>query len=241
MFKKINSKIQDYVLDSANEKAKSIIQDAEREAENIIQNAKNKANKIVTESELMKQIQIRAEEIREKVSESCDKMRSDAKTDAENIKKEILEKAREEYNTLNSNIDKYCLFNFGRTQQIRSTHWIVGKDCKYSVLRKDGKLIADFIYDEIDGILFGDYEFISVWINGKAGLIDLDGNVIIPPKYENPIFIKNNTAIVKQNNKYGIIDIKDNILIPIIYDNVEILSPNQAKVVLEDREDIIKF
>lgn len=59
--------------------------------------------------------------------------------------------------------------------------------------------------------------------NGKYGLINIDGKIVVEPKYEeiSSLGYKEKEVLVKENNKYGIIDEKGNQKIKNIYDSIE--------------------
>jgi hypothetical protein len=89
----------------------------------------------------------------------------------------------------------------------------------------DGKEIAPPIYESAlsfakNGIMLT----APVTLNGKAGIIDTNGNIVVPFMYE-PDFEDDNNyrldggyANVKLNGKWGVIDEKNNIVLPFVYD-----------------------
>ena len=77
-------------------------------------------------------------------------------------------------------------------------------------------------------------EVIAFRQDGKVGLIDSLGNVLIPPKYERIIedLFKHGRVWAKKDSggKYGLIDISGNEVTPYIYDKVSGFSQGIAKV-----------
>ena len=58
-----------------------------------------------------------------------------------------------------------------------------------------------FIYDGMgESIKFSDYYNVS--INGKSGMIDNNGNIVIPIIYSNVFPFKNDRALCQKNNKW---------------------------------------
>ena len=60
--------------------------------------------------------------------------------------------------------------------------------------------------------------FAAIKINGKYGLIDTKGNIVIAPIYDDTLIFREGLAKVGINGKYGFIDKKGNIVIAPIYD-----------------------
>ena len=87
------------------------------------------------------------------------------------------------------------------------------------------------IYSDIKGL---DTSYIMVKRNGEWGLINTEGTLIIPPKYDNidsfSIDFWGDYFKVKQNNYYGVIDSKGNVLIPVSYNDLKKLDKNYIKV-----------
>lgn len=53
------------------------------------------------------------------------------------------------------------------------------------------------------------------------GLIDLEGNPVLPPMYDEILIFSNGQGfIVEQNHKFGILDKNGNVVVPVVLDNV---------------------
>ena len=80
--------------------------------------------------------------------------------------------------------------------------------------------ISDFIFDHFDR--YSDYpffgggplyyygattDFIAVRLDGEWGIIDKEGNTAVPFRFEEILFIDEETAFAKINGKYGILDV----------------------------------
>lgn len=60
----------------------------------------------------------------------------------------------------------------------------------------------------------------DVYYTYKAGVIDKDGNWIIPPQYDEINEFNNGLAVIQDNGKKGVINVKGEIIIPIEYKNI---------------------
>lgn len=89
-------------------------------------------------------------------------------------------------------------------------------DGAYGVLDVKGKLIADFIYDEIelktnyngqwyDGISYN-YKFVVTKLDGKYGVIDALGKEITAPQYKEITILDSLTIAFQQGGKWGWLD-----------------------------------
>lgn len=89
-------------------------------------------------------------------------------------------------------------------------------DGAYGVMDTEGKLIADFVYDEImlktdydgqwyDGIPYN-YKFVLTKLDGKYGVIDAGGNEITAPQYEEIAILDSLTIAFRVGGKWGWLD-----------------------------------
>lgn len=69
-------------------------------------------------------------------------------------------------------------------------------------------------------------KLIKVKSNGKYGLLDGKGKLILPLEYDDIYIVKNGRALVKNSGKYGLIDIKEGVILPIEYDEVYFSEKN---------------
>jgi len=70
--------------------------------------------------------------------------------------------------------------------------------------------------------------------NGKWGLVDKAGNVVIPSKYDNSPWFWNGMAAVKLDGKWGYIDKNGKEVIPLEYDNTVFFSGGLVAVCIND-------
>lgn len=73
----------------------------------------------------------------------------------------------------------------------------------------------------------------------KLGLIDSNGNIQVPIKYQNIIISKFNTISAKQNNKWGIVSFYGVEVTSFIYDSINWLTDMRAKVYIDGSSQII--
>ncbi|MBQ6991652.1 MAG: WG repeat-containing protein [Clostridia bacterium] len=110
-------------------------------------------------------------------------------------------------------------------QKFNNDFLIGQKNEKYGIFNKNGKLVVDFIYDEIQN--YETIELLTAKLNDKWGCIDKNGNVIINFEFDQPLNFDFNSdgiideyLIVEKNKKYGCIDKNGNILVEFKYDNL---------------------
>ncbi len=110
---------------------------------------------------------------------------------------------------------------YQRIEEFKGKIAIAKKENKYGLIDFNNQIISPFIYDTIWTGRFFDYYVVSQ--NGKYGLIDETGNILLECKYQDisPCYYnEDNRYIVKNNGKYGIIDKRGNVIIPIEYDGI---------------------
>ena len=64
----------------------------------------------------------------------------------------------------------------------------------------------------------------------KIGVIDKNGNVIIPAQYKKMIVLSNNTIMVKKDKYYGILDLRGNFIFPPVFTSIKFVSNNRIRV-----------
>ena len=96
---------------------------------------------------------------------------------------------------------------------------------KTGLVSLDNRILCDFIYDDLsefktNQILYND-KYCIMRLNGKWGIIDICGNLIVDFKFDEPIRIEehNNHKIVKFD-KWGIVDNDWNIFVECKYDKI---------------------
>lgn len=91
---------------------------------------------------------------------------------------------------------------------------------KKEELLKEYNNVSAFITSE--GMLDFEKEVLRYEENGKYGVIDFDGNIILKPEYDTieSLKFKPGKLLIKKDNKYGVIDNKGNIVVDIKYDSI---------------------
>lgn len=106
----------------------------------------------------------------------------------------------------------------------------IGQWTTYRIITKKGKvtfkwLVVDKKEDIKDDIssVYDDVYFINnlgaTVLNDKWGVIDREGNELIPLKYNNIFILSGELVSVNLNGKWGIMNILNKTIVPIIYDN----------------------
>lgn len=105
---------------------------------------------------------------------------------------------------------------------------IVGKQNKYGVLDKTGKLMLDLNYDEIAQTWGND--LLAVKSRGKYGIFSLKTkHVEIPEKYTYAPQFVHDVATIHENGKYGLLGANLKPILPPTYDSI---SPVSKKMIL---------
>ena len=89
---------------------------------------------------------------------------------------------------------------------------------KEGLINTNRKIIIEPIYDEISGYFING--FMRVRNNGKAGIMNENGEIVIPIEYDNVLDYKNGMFTAEKSNKWGIIDTENKIIIPFEYGRI---------------------
>lgn len=117
-------------------------------------------------------------------------------------------------------------------------HFICLNGATYFFFDKKGKLLISHSYDfdqyggmnfEFDSLFSGDA--VKVWKNNKVGLLNSDGDEIIPPKFDNiqdPM--TNKFILVSLNGKTGIYDRSGNKIHEVDLDEIRLVDVNEKVI-----------
>ena len=95
---------------------------------------------------------------------------------------------------------------------------VVSKNGKLALSKIDGSLLTDFEYDNFNGSLSS---YIIATKNKKLGLLNSEGEIVVPCLYEDLRTVFSNQRMsVKRNGKYGFVDENGEEVIPCVYDYV---------------------
>lgn len=110
----------------------------------------------------------------------------------------------------------------------------VNQGKKYGAIDKNGKIVIPIKYESMDhssnNTLYYDTlevkaskfneKCFSVESNGKWGVVDIRGNIIVPFVYDSRVEFNNGYAVVGKNKKYGIIDSTGNLVVPCVHNSI---------------------
>lgn len=113
--------------------------------------------------------------------------------------------------------------------------YVVKKDGKQMLVKKDGTEVLSSGYDEIKSILKNIENGIIFVKNGKYGVMKTSGEVTIPPEYEELKETKSGLFLAKQNGKYGVIDITKATKIESNYTSM--MYDEKADIYIAEKED----
>lgn len=99
--------------------------------------------------------------------------------------------------------------------------------------RSTGKTVLKPIYNLAFAFNNG---LAQVMIDNKWGYIDIEGNIVVPIKYEATSLFTQGLSLVKLNGKYGYVDTTGKEIITIKYDRAAPFSDGAAKVKLNGKE-----
>jgi len=104
------------------------------------------------------------------------------------------------------------------------------------LLNSSGKLLSQTYYDMI---YYASEETIKVFQNQKYGFLDLSGNEIVSPIYDDAISFYEGAAVVKKGGKWGLIDKAGKELAAPIYDEISQIVNNLYKVTINDKQGVM--
>lgn len=142
--------------------------------------------------------------------------------------------------------DRFCVFNnnykpiippvYKSLTQIYGTEFFIAqKDKLFGLINIENQVVIDFKYESLTQFMRSGLYALQ---NGKLGIIDFDGEIIIPFDYEQNNNLTENYSSwdgqyvplpkgvlrIQKDGKVGIIDIKNNIIIPFEYENIKGLN-----------------
>lgn len=100
----------------------------------------------------------------------------------------------------------------------------------FGLITKKGKVLTDFQFR--NGIYFGDDGFASVYSEGKNGVVDSTGKMVVPMKYDDIFNIhqlgdsEKTYFTASKDGKWGLLDSTGKMLIPFEYGSVSIEKEN---------------
>ena len=125
------------------------------------------------------------------------------------------------YGVISNNNEVVIALNYEQVKNIYSNNYfVVQKDGKEILAKKDGTEVVLNGLDEITGILKNEENGIIFVQGEKYGVMNLAGEVILEAKYDDLKEAKSGIFIAEQNGKYGIIDEQGNEKLGFTYQNL---------------------
>lgn len=108
-----------------------------------------------------------------------------------------------------------CIYEY--IDRIEAPYVVAKMEGKVGVVEFGGDIVCDFIYDDIFLCRSTDFHGLAiVESNGRSGIINLRGSVLVPCKYEK-LYEDDGLFYASTDGKYGWIDSRGNIVIPFKY------------------------
>ena len=139
-------------------------------------------------------------------------------------------------------IDKSVLDPYSEVDGVK--YYVYEEDGQYGVKTGDGKILTEAIYDQIY-----DYSQITkrayVFIDGLVGMIDLNGNVVIEPKYDPGNLTlehyEGSLFFFFQNDLYGALDLDGNVVFEPEYSYIQLQHGNPQYIAVVNEEGKFGF
>lgn len=143
------------------------------------------------------------------------------------------------YGALNLNGDTIVPFVYDNIFEAPQVIF-AGRQGEFTIFSKDGKKIKDLDVKP-DFALVGDTYVGIRGQNGKYGLMDIQGNIIVEPMYQ---YINNNQDVletVTNDRKKGLINKNGEIILEPIYDEIEESMSNKNEYIVRRTEDYKRY
>lgn len=100
------------------------------------------------------------------------------------------------------------------------------------VINQWGMECVPCIYDHVsfDGYLRNQHQYCHIFLNHKAGICDMNGNILVPCEWGGVIEQKRGWKVFDSNNLWGMLDDDGTLLIPCKYDRITKCSFNNSLI-----------
>ena len=98
--------------------------------------------------------------------------------------------------------------------------YVVSQDGSQKVIRGNGEEVLTQGFEEIEAILKTENEGVIYILNGKYGVMNLTGEVLIDAQYDALVEAKPNIFIATKDGKQGIVDIENQEKVPFQYSSI---------------------
>ena len=100
----------------------------------------------------------------------------------------------------------------------------------FFIVTLDGKqylfdIKKERIVQEVDFVTLED-NYLKIVKDDNISLVDQEGNELIPPLYDNILYVKEELAVVSKNKKFGVVDLNNKEILPFKYDEIYFSNGN---------------
>ncbi|QJB32475.1 WG repeat-containing protein [Chitinophaga oryzae] len=97
------------------------------------------------------------------------------------------------------------------------------KNGRFGLINRNGEQVLDFVYDDISDPYgqFASGPFLTVHKDGKTGIIDMTGRVVIPPSLDEEVICSGDYVIAARNGMYNVFDSTGKPLLKEDYSGIE--------------------
>ena len=134
---------------------------------------------------------------------------------------------------------------FDRVNHFSGNYALVKFRGKYGIIDRTGKARTGFNYDSDRFVADLPSGYIFATKNNLQGVVDLEGNTLIPPEYESisAAIFQWGYGIVEKKGKMGIIDLNNRVLVPFEYEDIgiEILDRGYAMATKNGKAGVLRI
>lgn len=106
------------------------------------------------------------------------------------------------------------------------------QDGKYGLKKLDGTVVLPAEYSKVENEYgnYNDESCITVFQNGRVGVVDKEGKIILKPEWKSVSYGEDLMTVLSADNKYGFADYNGNIVIEPQYDDAGVFYDGYASV-----------
>ncbi|SJZ78453.1 WG containing repeat-containing protein [Chitinophaga eiseniae] len=100
------------------------------------------------------------------------------------------------------------------------------KDGHFGLINRQGEQVLDFVYDDISDPYgqFASGPFLTIRKEGKTGIVDMNGRMVIPPSLDEEIICSDDYIVAARNGMYNVFDSAGKPLLKEDYSEIEPLK-----------------
>lgn len=119
----------------------------------------------------------------------------------------------------------------------QNTFYLAEKDKKWELFDSLGQLVFNEPFDE--AYILRKHSLVKLKVNGKFGLFNIDGKMVIPFMYDDIYNPSEELIAVKNNDKWGFVNLNNKVIIPFSYDEVTNFSNGLSRVKIGDKYNLV--